>query len=208
MAASRCSGSNTARTWSGCSPSSLPPANAPDRKAGNPGGHRGFTRWQAALCVRQSLQSPARTRRQRWPVVADLGRGRRAVRCGAGRQQSLREQLGRAPARTRQSLTGPAGRGTIVRVDPVRHIASEGSVSVIDLTAGGTDRRAANRNPHRPARLGAGARRRMAAGSSSPTPAATRSACIDTRTDRDRRNHLDAAKSGGLVRRAAQRAGV
>jgi hypothetical protein len=31
-------------------------------------------------------------------------------------------------------LTGPAGRGTVVRVDPVRHIASEGSVSIIDLT--------------------------------------------------------------------------
>jgi YVTN family beta-propeller protein len=34
------------------------------------------------------------------------------------------------------SLTGPAGLGTKVRVDPVRHIASEGSVSVIDLQAG------------------------------------------------------------------------
>lgn len=34
------------------------------------------------------------------------------------------------------SLTGPAGRGTRVRVDPVRHIASEGSVSVIDLASG------------------------------------------------------------------------
>ena len=33
-------------------------------------------------------------------------------------------------------LAGPAGRGTEVRVDPVRHIAGEGSVSVIDLTAG------------------------------------------------------------------------
>lgn len=32
--------------------------------------------------------------------------------------------------------TGPAGRGTEVRVDPVRHIASEGSVSVIDLSSG------------------------------------------------------------------------
>jgi len=30
-------------------------------------------------------------------------------------------------------LVGPAGRGTTVRVDPVRHIASEGSVSVIPL---------------------------------------------------------------------------
>jgi len=35
-----------------------------------------------------------------------------------------------------QSITGPAGRGTVVRVDPVRYIASEGSVSVIDLKAG------------------------------------------------------------------------
>ena len=33
-------------------------------------------------------------------------------------------------------LTGPAGRGTTVRVDPVMHIASEGSVSVVDLGAG------------------------------------------------------------------------
>jgi len=30
-------------------------------------------------------------------------------------------------------VTGPAGRGTLVRVDPVRFIASEGSVSVIEL---------------------------------------------------------------------------
>ena len=34
------------------------------------------------------------------------------------------------------STTGPAGRGTVVRVDPVRHIASEGSVSVVDLASG------------------------------------------------------------------------
>ncbi len=32
--------------------------------------------------------------------------------------------------------TGPAGRGTVVRVDPVRHIASEGSISVINLDSG------------------------------------------------------------------------
>lgn len=31
------------------------------------------------------------------------------------------------------SLTGPAGRGTEVRVDPVRHIANEGSVSIVHL---------------------------------------------------------------------------
>ncbi|MSU62883.1 MAG: phosphoesterase [Pedosphaera sp.] len=35
-----------------------------------------------------------------------------------------------------QSITGPAGRGTLVRVDPIRHIASEGSVSIIDLASG------------------------------------------------------------------------
>ncbi len=40
---------------------------------------------------------------------------------------------GRRPATN--SITGPAGRGTLVRVDPVRHIANEGSVSVIDLSA-------------------------------------------------------------------------
>mgnify|MGYP001057487876 CR=1 FL=1 len=33
-------------------------------------------------------------------------------------------------------LVGPAGRGTTVRVDPVRHIASEGSVSVVELASG------------------------------------------------------------------------
>lgn len=38
---------------------------------------------------------------------------------------------GRRPSKG--DLTGPAGRGTEVRVDPVRHIASEGSVSIVDL---------------------------------------------------------------------------
>ncbi|HNQ90462.1 MAG TPA: bifunctional YncE family protein/alkaline phosphatase family protein [Verrucomicrobiota bacterium] len=38
------------------------------------------------------------------------------------------------------SLTGPGGRGTLVRVDPVRHIASEGSVTVIDLAGDRVDR--------------------------------------------------------------------
>ncbi|MGE3106891.1 MAG: alkaline phosphatase family protein [Phycisphaerales bacterium] len=33
-------------------------------------------------------------------------------------------------------LTGPAGRGALVRVDPRTHIASEGSVSIIDLARG------------------------------------------------------------------------
>jgi len=33
-------------------------------------------------------------------------------------------------------LTGPAGRGTEVKVDPVKYIANEGSVTVIDLSSG------------------------------------------------------------------------
>ncbi len=33
-------------------------------------------------------------------------------------------------------LTGPAGRGTEVKVDPVTHVANEGSVTAIDLTTG------------------------------------------------------------------------
>jgi len=41
---------------------------------------------------------------------------------------------GRRP--TAGDPTGPAGRGTVVRVDPIRHIANEGSVSVIDLSDG------------------------------------------------------------------------
>jgi YVTN family beta-propeller protein len=33
-------------------------------------------------------------------------------------------------------LIGPAGRGTVVKIDPVRNIANEGSVTVIDLASG------------------------------------------------------------------------
>jgi DNA-binding beta-propeller fold protein YncE len=39
-----------------------------------------------------------------------------------------------------KDLTGPAGRGTRVRVDPVRHIAGEGSVAVINLKDGVTSK--------------------------------------------------------------------
>ena len=49
----------------------------------------------------------------------------------AGRKVYVSNWGGRRPEA--QSLTGPAGREALVRVDPVRHIASEGSVSVIEL---------------------------------------------------------------------------
>ena len=45
-------------------------------------------------------------------------------------------------------LTGPAGRGTTVRVDPVRFIANEGSVSVVDLKTG-FDQRLVTSSPTR-----------------------------------------------------------
>ncbi|MBM3878994.1 MAG: bifunctional YncE family protein/alkaline phosphatase family protein [Verrucomicrobia bacterium] len=48
-----------------------------------------------------------------------------------GRKAYVSNWGGRRPVAG--DLTGPAGRGTVVRVDPVRHIASEGSVTVLDL---------------------------------------------------------------------------
>jgi YVTN family beta-propeller protein len=48
-----------------------------------------------------------------------------------GRRAYVSNWGGRRPAPG--DLTGPAGCSTEVRVDPVRHIASEGSVSVVDL---------------------------------------------------------------------------
>lgn len=49
----------------------------------------------------------------------------------AGRKAYVSNWGGRRP--DAGSLNGPAGQGTLVRIDPVRYIASEGSVSVIDL---------------------------------------------------------------------------
>ena len=51
-----------------------------------------------------------------------------------GRKAYVSNWGGRRPGAA--DLIGPAGRGSVVRVDPVRHIASEGSVSVIDLESG------------------------------------------------------------------------
>jgi YVTN family beta-propeller protein len=51
-----------------------------------------------------------------------------------GRKAYVSNWGGRRPAEG--DVTGPAGRGTLVRVDPVRHIASEGSVSIINVETG------------------------------------------------------------------------
>ena len=49
----------------------------------------------------------------------------------AGKKAYVSNWGGRRPGP--KDVTGPAGRGTLVRVDPVTHIANEGSVTVIDL---------------------------------------------------------------------------
>jgi YVTN family beta-propeller protein len=51
-----------------------------------------------------------------------------------GDKAYVSNQGGRRPAKG--DLTAPAGKGTTVRVDPVRFIANEGSVTVIDVAAG------------------------------------------------------------------------
>src|SRR4051812_4709561 len=52
----------------------------------------------------------------------------------AGKKAYVSNWGGRRP--DTNSITGPAGRGTLVRVDAKRYIASEGSVSIIDLQSG------------------------------------------------------------------------
>ena len=52
-----------------------------------------------------------------------------------GHKAYVSNEGGRRPEKS--DLTAPAGKGTTVRVDPVRHIASEGSVTVIDLATNG-----------------------------------------------------------------------
>jgi len=51
-----------------------------------------------------------------------------------GSQAYVSNWAGRHPGDS--DTTGPSGKGTPVRVDPLRHIASDGSVSVVDLKAG------------------------------------------------------------------------
>ncbi|HEY5909204.1 MAG TPA: alkaline phosphatase family protein [Verrucomicrobiae bacterium] len=52
----------------------------------------------------------------------------------AGAKAYVSNRGGRRPAA--DDLTAPAGKGTVVRVDPVRHISIEGSVTVVDLATG------------------------------------------------------------------------
>lgn len=111
---------------------SLPPANAPDRKpeipagiAVSPDGKKIYVCGNLSNRLIELNASNGRLLRT-W----DVGVAPYAVVLAGGKAY-VSNWGGRRP--DAKSLTGPAGRGTFVRVDPVRHIASEGSVSVIDM---------------------------------------------------------------------------
>ncbi len=113
----------------------LPEANAPRREAEIPSG-LAVSANGARLYVCGNLSN------QLLELDTASGRVLRVFQVGvapfdvalAGSKAYVSNWGGRRPGAG--DLTGPAGRGTTVRVDPVRHIASEGSVSVIDLEAG------------------------------------------------------------------------
>src|SRR5258706_207633 len=113
----------------------LPPAAAPHRKIEIPAGlcmSKDGKRLYVALNLsnRVGEMDPETGKVLRtWDVGVEpydvvLARNKLYVSNWAGRRPDA------------SSVTGPAGKGTLVRVDPTRFIASEGSVSVIDLTAG------------------------------------------------------------------------
>ena len=97
--------------------------------------------------------------------------------------------------------TGPAGRGTEVKVDPVKHVASEGSVTVIDLQSGKAHGRDRDRAPRERARRVAGRPPRRLRERRQRHPQRDRHA--DGRRGRD---DLGEAEPGRPLRRPAQRA--
>lgn len=110
----------------------LPPANAPRRKAEIPSGIAlapdGKTLYVCGNLSNQliALDIESGEVERSWPVgVAPYD----VVL--AGNVAAVSNWGGRLPDET--STLGPAGRGTTVRVDPVQHIASEGSVCLIEL---------------------------------------------------------------------------
>ncbi len=113
----------------------LPPANAPRRKAEIPAGlalsadgRRIFVVGNLSnTLVELDLASGRQLRR------FDVGVAPFDVRLASGKAY-VSNWGGRRPGAG--DLTGPAGRGMLVRVDPLRHIASEGSVTSIDLASG------------------------------------------------------------------------
>ncbi|MCA9133381.1 MAG: phosphoesterase, partial [Planctomycetales bacterium] len=113
----------------------LPPANAPRRAAEIPSG-LDFSADQSKLYVCGNLSNRLlEIDRQTKQVIRtfDVGVAPYDVKI-VGSKAFVSNWGGRRPQAG--DVTGPAGRGTIVRVDPLRYIASEGSVSIIDLQSG------------------------------------------------------------------------
>jgi YVTN family beta-propeller protein len=117
----------------------LPEANAPDRKAEIPAG-LAITKDGKRLYVAGNLSN------QLLEFGLPEGKLLRKFEVGSlpydvvlhGEKAYVSNWAGRRP--DANSITGPAGRGTLVRVDSVRFIANEGSVSVVDLNSGKTER--------------------------------------------------------------------
>jgi len=110
----------------------LPPANAPGRKAEIPAGlavSRDGKRIYVALNLSNRLGELDATTGKLLRLW-DVGVAPFAV-VVAGNKIYVSNWGGRRP--TTNDLTGPAGLGARVRVDPAPSVASEGSVSVIDL---------------------------------------------------------------------------
>ncbi|MFM9024663.1 MAG: alkaline phosphatase family protein [Planctomycetaceae bacterium] len=114
----------------------LPPARAPQRKAEIPAGIA-VSPDGARLYVCGNLSN------RLLEIDAATGRTLRTFDVGVapydvvltGGKAFVSNRGGRRPGPG--DVTGPAGKGMRVRVDPVRRAASEGSVSVIDLATGG-----------------------------------------------------------------------
>jgi YVTN family beta-propeller protein len=113
----------------------LPPANAPRRKAEiptglalDPGGRRLYVCGNLSNRLVELELPSGRVLRTFEVGIAPydvvLADGKAFVSNWGGRRPGAGD------------LTGPAGQGMLVRVDPLRHIASEGSVTAIDLAAG------------------------------------------------------------------------
>jgi DNA-binding beta-propeller fold protein YncE len=113
----------------------LPPANAPRREAEIPSG-LAISSDGTRLYVCGNLSNRLHELDAQTGQVLrsfDVGVAPYDVALVAGKAY-VSNWGGRRPGP--EDLTGPAGRGTIVRVDPRTQVASEGSVSVIDLVAG------------------------------------------------------------------------
>lgn len=113
----------------------LPPAKAPRREEEIPSG-LAFSQDGKRLYVCGNLSN------QLLEIEAATGQVLRAFPVGVapfevvvkGNKAYVSNWGGRRPGP--DDLVGPAGRGTVVRVDPEKFIASEGSVTVIDLASG------------------------------------------------------------------------